>query len=1045
MVHTRSGKDAHSSSAASYDHSSERNESTRHQQRKKRRRNVARRAPIRTRTRSGASIQMMMPESEETDDAISSATTVLTTTSSTRVLRGSTILRRKPRCSDFGKTRHFAFHGQGFMFCGPCDLWDSLPPDASKRNSINSRRFGCKAGHLYFSHPTTLKMEGCFEQRKRQQTATAAPIVRQLLMDDEDDDSVISQSSSERSSTSSSSSKSSTNTSGATGGATAAPCIGGADETSVTERSSTTINAWSYAEQADYQQEQSEMALRLQVETLNGKIVLMRQKIHHILTENRALRRQAQTAAGRGGHQAALSATAAGGNSKRCVQRSRNKAFTIDLLDVVSDVTRATQYRRWSDARVGHLVAKAMWSQEKFVPHLVGFARKHFRHNVFTSFNILREMDLAGGTLSYEGMDILRRVETCGVKCFRGSMIPSKSELKRTAGAIEWFGMEYCPFRSQQTVSGESIQFDYTKAMLCVSKAFHLDEIGKERGLSVASSIDGASLSKNLSIIAGGIKVTDRSARCPTTNRPLLDNPFTMTAQSRNLCVPFKIMMGRETKQTFKEFASLFQFLDDLSSAATIPVAMEGYHPFSVMTNCDLSAQWKGLCKGGAAKVHTLPCTGCATESEALATPNSRPCNRWCMDHSASDPHWMCFHKDMASPERINTIKGEVEELISTLERALVEILAESKMTRFDVELDPTTETLNDVTSIHCSPQTVSQQQSLSRLFTNELILRGLDIDGSLETRRERLRHALKGEATIERLSKEIAHGEVKEGAYFLLMSTLPCVLHMENRNGIKILSMLLVEGLSNAKKQLLYTDVNAEGARVTQFITNVELLVNQSMLGTPNDPCQWMCPFDFNKKEMGPITMDNVRTRRVIDALDILVDECVMDVERKRLWMIALDNYRISMVLLRKKDDFTNVMVATYQCHADKFYQAWIHLWQKEGITNYLHMIGSGHVAEYLFKWKNLYRFSQQGWEAMNSLIKTYFFRRTSHGGGVRGASQKSRLIPIARWLQRRMIFLCRIEESAIRKYLEDHPIPDAFRSQALSQDDVYESTIAV
>jgi hypothetical protein len=46
----------------------------------------------------------------------------------------------------------------------------------------------------------------------------------------------------------------------------------------------------------------------------------------------------------------------------------------------------------------------------------------------------------------------------------------------------------------EQTMAGESIQFDYTKAMMCVTKAFHLDEIGKQRGLSVASSIDGASL-----------------------------------------------------------------------------------------------------------------------------------------------------------------------------------------------------------------------------------------------------------------------------------------------------------------------------------------------------------------------------------------------------------------------------------------------------------------------------------------------------------------------------------------------------------------------
>ena len=158
-------------------------------------------------------------------------------------------------------------------------------------------------------------------------------------------------------------------------------------------------------------------------------------------------------------------------------------------------------------------------------------------------------------------------------------------------------------------------------------------------------------------------------------------------------------------------------------------------------------------------------------------------------------------------------------------------------------------------------------------------------------------------------------------------------------------------------------------------------------------------------------------------------------------MWTTALNNYRTTMVLLHKKDDFTNDEIASYQSHADMFFQAWIRLWQKEGVTNYIHMIGSGHIAEYLYKWKNLYRYSQQGWEAMNSLIKTFFFRRTSHGGGVRGDSQKSRLIPIARWLQRRLIFLCRHTEESIRQYAIDHPIPKGFRTQAKSaENDVYD-----
>jgi hypothetical protein len=120
-------------------------------------------------------------------------------------------------------------------------------------------------------------------------------------------------------------------------------------------------------------------------------------------------------------------------------------------------------------------------------------------------------MDLAGGTLSYEGIEVLRRVKTRGLQGFRGSMIPSKSALKRMAGVAEWYAQDQCPSRLQQITKEESVQFDYAKSMLCVVKAFHLDSIGKSRSRAVASSIHGASLSKDVSIIAGKIKITDRA------------------------------------------------------------------------------------------------------------------------------------------------------------------------------------------------------------------------------------------------------------------------------------------------------------------------------------------------------------------------------------------------------------------------------------------------------------------------------------------------------------------------------------------------------
>jgi hypothetical protein len=56
--------------------------------------------------------------------------------------------------------------------------------------------------------------------------------------------------------------------------------------------------------------------------------------------------------------------------------------------------------------------------------------------------------------------------------------------------------------------------------------------------------------SRNLSIVAGGIKVMDQAAWCPLTSKTLLgDNPTTMKGQSQNLCIPLKIMMGCQTKK----------------------------------------------------------------------------------------------------------------------------------------------------------------------------------------------------------------------------------------------------------------------------------------------------------------------------------------------------------------------------------------------------------------------------------------------------------------------------------------------------------------
>ncbi len=45
-----------------------------------------------------------------------------------------------------------------------------------------------------------------------------------------------------------------------------------------------------------------------------------------------------------------------------------------------------------------------------------------------------------------------------------------------------------------------------------------------------------------------------------------------------------------------------------------------------------------------------------------------------------------------------------------------------------------------------------------------------------------------------------------------------------------------------------------------------------------------------------------------------------------------------------------------------------------KEGVTNYIHMLASGHIKYYMTVYWNLYKYSQQGWESLNENTKLTF-----------------------------------------------------------------------
>jgi hypothetical protein len=212
---------------------------------------------------------------------------------------------------------------------------------------------------------------------------------------------------------------------------------------------------------------------------------------------------------------------------------------------------------------------------------------------------------------------------------------------------------------------------------------------------------------------------------------------------------------------------------------------------------------------------------------------------------------------------------------------------------------------------------------------------------------------------------------------------------------------------------------------------------VNKQVLGTADNSSEWRCAADEKRKEIGAIQMDNVRTRRIMGQLELLVEECIVMEDHKATWLACIPKFRDGITKLRSRDDFHNNAIFSFQKDMDEFFQLWVELWGLEGCTNYIHMMSSGHLSVHPQKWKNLHRHSQQGWEAFNSLLKTFYFRRTQRGDTSNARTgRKSRLLPVGRWLQRRVIWLCGFDGACIESWIAENP--GARRSGDLNMDEV-------
>jgi len=94
--------------------------------------------------------------------------------------------------------------------------------------------------------------------------------------------------------------------------------------------------------------------------------------------------------------------------------------------------------------------------------------------------------------------------------------------------------------------------------------------------------------------------------------------------------------------------------------------------------------------------------------------------------------------------------------------------------------------------------------------------------------------------------------------------------------------------------------------------------------------------------------------------------------------------------------------------------------------------MFGAGHIRYYLQKWRNLNHFQNQGWEAYNAMIASFWHHRTKRGGGGKNAVDRSKIKPIiARWIMRLMLW----RTGAAREFFQSLEAPDESGSESESE----------
>jgi hypothetical protein len=640
-------------------------------------------------------------------------------------------------------------------------------------------------------------------------------------------------------------------------------------------------------------------------------------------------------------------------------------------------------------------------------------------------------MDTKYTGLNYQALQAIRTVEK--LDKFERGMIPSCTTVQRTCTLLEdhmkneWgiVAQSIPPFGTYDDaqLSFEMVGFDAEILLRFLLKHYGLYQLAQEQeDVEIAITCDGAEFTKNVGHVTIGWKIVDPRSKEPLNKEfnVFLNN---IGYQSVDNCYPIRTAVEKESHDFFAtEFGDVYALARRIAVEGLPQTDKEpALKKMKVSAPHDGKGVFEVLGRGGGAKACELFCPYCSCSSSSLCETTTEPSLQCALCRIANKPcpHWavedkvtiqQAKEKFEALAQYHYCVGSEFEKLMKEIKTPLiVEVVPnylELKGQHIDFQYHACTDSNDsnfqqyfDAVASHVFVRkkyghfaTMNCPSEQERVSGGMMVLRDF-----LSSVVSELKTIMKNEASTLRWHSIIQRDiETRDNKLLDVECMVPDIMHLVNRANEKIVRMLLIKGAEKAHRSK------------TKFYSDCEKIINSTAFwgggssGRSRCRQKWTFPRpDSANKTVGKVSFSYKKSKLFMASIDKLYDFCLGNNPKRAKFIEAVNLFIRLTAVLEKKTRFTDDEIITLQLEIDRFGELWIEVTGLEGMCNYIHYLVAGHITYYLKVYRNLYAYSQQGWEQLNCKMKQFYFRRTQRGGNKSGGNF---FFHIYRFLARRM-----------------------------------------